>query len=456
MKHRGISPVIAVILIVMLVITAVGITYLWIDNVLKQQKEEVSRTLATDVKLFALSCFENDKSDSIRIGLSNNGETQLDMSKVDIHIRDVTSSQLVTVKKNLDWSEKDFSAPKSEDIVSVTFNNTFEDRGEPYVVQLTFPQTELSVQRRCTTQPGSDKKTVYYRNITIVHSGQPLSNYQVRLQLNTKDLIQSGKLHGDCTNLAIRTNDGNTIPYWIDTPSCNTPQTAIWTKVPNISSGNTTLRLEYGDIDSIGESGENTFLFFDDFETYGSWEDMQARGWQKKDATVTIAPGKTGQAAQLTPGENTNWKHYVVRGSLTTEPYVLEMDYKTERSADGPVVKWTGDGNWWGTEHHPVAEVRGYHTGAGQFMCDSGESLQEGQWTDQRYLVNSTFVRHWIGDEVQFTQDSCLNNKQLDPPFKVGWNAHAGWGPAYIDNIRVRKYAATSPTVMVGAEQESV
>jgi Uncharacterized conserved protein len=89
---------------------------------------------------------------------------------------------------------------------------------------------------------------LYYRDITISNSlDQELTDYQVKIVLDTYSLILGGKLRSDCGDIRFTDAGDNLLPYWIEPETCNSQNTVIWVKVPYIpASGQTTIRLWYG------------------------------------------------------------------------------------------------------------------------------------------------------------------------------------------------------------------
>ncbi|MCW1307591.1 MAG: DUF2341 domain-containing protein, partial [Candidatus Nanoarchaeia archaeon] len=113
----------------------------------------------------------------------------------------------------------------------------------------------------------------YSYRISIDNTKNPntLTNYPVRIVVDTYTLISQGKMRSDCGDIRFSTssNDWNVatgLPYWIES-GCNTLNTVIWVKVPSIpASSTTTIYMYFGDpsVTSIS-NGDETFSFFDDF-----------------------------------------------------------------------------------------------------------------------------------------------------------------------------------------------
>ncbi len=111
----------------------------------------------------------------------------------------------------------------------------------------------------------------YRLPITIQeNSGNTLTDYQVLIVVDTASLISQGKMNSDCSDIRfVYKNSSGTyeIPYWIEDGTCNTPNTNIWVKVPEIPANSMiTLYMFYGNPDATSNSNiDNTFIFGDDF-----------------------------------------------------------------------------------------------------------------------------------------------------------------------------------------------
>lgn len=116
----------------------------------------------------------------------------------------------------------------------------------------------------------------YLKPITITNSttaNTTLNNYQVKLIVDTKTLIDGKKMRADCNDLRIKDTDQSTdLPYWIE-KGCNTAQTTIWTKIPSLLPGSKTIYLGYGSSYNTASTsnGSGVFEFFDNFDTLTNW-----------------------------------------------------------------------------------------------------------------------------------------------------------------------------------------
>ena len=63
-----------------------------------------------------------------------------------------------------------------------------------------------------------------------------LTNFQVKLVLNTQDLVVSGKMQANGGDLRLRDKTGNSLSFWIENGTMNQPTTVVWVKMPSIAA----------------------------------------------------------------------------------------------------------------------------------------------------------------------------------------------------------------------------
>jgi hypothetical protein len=114
----------------------------------------------------------------------------------------------------------------------------------------------------------------FRRNI-VLSASKALSDYQVKVVLDTQSLIAAGKMRSDCADIRFADSDRfSSLSYFLES-GCNTPETVFWINVPIIVPEKKIFAY-YGQPASGSESsGERTFIFFDGFE--GS--DIDASKW---------------------------------------------------------------------------------------------------------------------------------------------------------------------------------
>ena len=90
-----------------------------------------------------------------------------------------------------------------------------------------------------------DSNYMYRQGYNITNSGGTLTNYELRLVINTAALITAGKMQSDCDDIRFSLSNHTTaIPYTVT--GCNTTTTNIYVTIPSLPNGTTTIFMYYG------------------------------------------------------------------------------------------------------------------------------------------------------------------------------------------------------------------
>ena len=103
-----------------------------------------------------------------------------------------------------------------------------------------------------------------YRKSISISSSSNLTDYQIKLAVT----YSNSSMKSDFSDLRF-TDSGYTtlLNYWIESYTAST-SAVVWVKVPSISTSGTTIYMYYGNsAASTASSGDNTFEFFDDFNS---------------------------------------------------------------------------------------------------------------------------------------------------------------------------------------------
>ncbi|NME70881.1 DUF2341 domain-containing protein [Flammeovirga aprica] len=104
------------------------------------------------------------------------------------------------------------------------------------------------------------------QKIEIKNAGTIINDYQLKITINSEELISQDMMSSDGSDIRFKDQYGNILSYWIEDGSINTNQTNIWLRVPKIENGSNPIYFYYGNPHAVAQSsGENTFLYFDDF-----------------------------------------------------------------------------------------------------------------------------------------------------------------------------------------------
>ena len=111
----------------------------------------------------------------------------------------------------------------------------------------------------------------YRDSIQITNPGAvSLTDFQVNVTLDSD--FDFSRASADGRDLRFTSGDGvYVLPYWIESWSPSMGSASIWVKVNEIPVTGSTVYMYYGNTSALpGSSGDNTFLFFDDFSSAAS------------------------------------------------------------------------------------------------------------------------------------------------------------------------------------------
>jgi hypothetical protein len=92
----------------------------------------------------------------------------------------------------------------------------------------TFDAMVIPSEGICGGQPGA----VTLAEVTVDYSaGAVLTDYAIRVALDTHDWIEQGALAADCSNLELAT-DAGPLAIWVSEHACGESDTAVWVKLP--------------------------------------------------------------------------------------------------------------------------------------------------------------------------------------------------------------------------------
>lgn len=243
------------------------------------------------------------------------------------------------------WTQTDWSGGVSSGTVKSTVS-TYSSKTN--IDTSTSGQFMLDVK---STWSDSLNNWNYRSPITVTNNSSELTDFQVKVSVDTSSLILSSKMESDCKDLRFTKSDGTLLPYWIETGlhGCDTSSTYIWTKFDSLPNGSTDIYLYYGNSSATdAQNGDNVFEFFDDFND-GS---IDGTKWSQGVIGSTSGTNFTESGGYLNGG-NTN--RYIQSTSTFTGNYTAEtrvIDNSSAPNGFTSVGFWASTSNSWGTLIH--------------------------------------------------------------------------------------------------------
>ncbi|MGN6292980.1 MAG: DUF2341 domain-containing protein [Chitinophagaceae bacterium] len=287
----------------------------------------------------------------------------------------------------------------------------------------------------------------YSKKIAFNNTGPALTDFQVKVKVNTQELIGAGKMQASGNDIRFTDASCNDLSYWIES-GINTTNTIIWVKVNSLQANAITiLNMYYGNaLAPAASNGVTTFESFDDFEsgTLSGWTYIGLNTWSVAD----FGGSKRMKGSNLIDDIGTAAVKYT--GPLTD--YAVEMDYLSINSdaMGGVLFEYTDPTNFFAI--HSMTDESNMIM---QSLIVNNIADYTGAW-DYTHYSNVWYKwnveRTSAGAAVYFD-----DQKIIDLPSV--FNSGAGvWGygfaegaEIYIDNFRVRKLAPANTIEQVVA-----
>jgi len=305
----------------------------------------------------------------------------------------------------------------------------------------------------------------YRKSISITSGSSAGTDFQVKINdYNTSTDISAGKMQSDCGDIRFTSSAGIELPYWIET-GCNTSTTDIWVKIDNIpSSGGITIYMYYGNPSAEnGSDGDETFIFFDDFES-GNLDKWEISGTSYGSWTAATDYAKEGNYSAK--GQDTSTSGFPsLYKNITLTSFVVEQNVRFGETNLYHYPFWwhgqSGGDLYWG-----VASGTGYwqyHIGSGYTDYSPSTSYSSGTWYKQVVKFDpdaSPNAKHYLSiDSTDFSAVDAKNRSGtlitgIDVIKIIPGAASESGGDLWIDNLFVRKFMATEPTVGSPSSEE--
>jgi hypothetical protein len=296
-----------------------------------------------------------------------------------------------------------------------------------------------------------------YRKKIIIDNTQnssALTDYQVLVTVNTKELIDAGRMQSNGNDIRFTDSDGSTnLYYWIES-GINTVSTRIWVKVPSIPASSTkTIYMYYGNPSaSSASSGDNVFLFFDDFSSgnLNKWTNLSGT-WSV--TTATLPDGTSGYVARNgdASGAQRSIRSASSIGSdnLIIEGYIniTNVNYSGAlclRLSDGSNFYFSG----FSFGNHFLSIAKNV-SGTISELTFTGSAATG--WKFLHFRISGTNLYAKTGSVELSATDTSLSSGNY-----VGLYTYGGGNTVYWWQIRVRKYTSIEPYISIsGLEQNS-
>jgi len=298
-----------------------------------------------------------------------------------------------------------------------------------------------------------DDSFTYRQRVDITNAGTAQTDFQVTITLNTSALISAGKMQSDCDDIRITDVNGKVLPIWIETGTnaCNTTTTAIWTKVPAISTTGTTVFLYYGNSSTTNtQNGDNVFEFFDDF----SDNNINTQKWTVNDQTGALTTTETTSVLRRSGTTSLADKWSQISSTISLDNFRI-TDFQTRVNSHpsgegvmsvygGTYLRESNGGSGWKWQYYTT----------GWFDVGNSAVVNGGSFINISTVSESTGLTIYENGTNIGKRSYAISSGTSPLGFSVR-QYNAGESLSIdIDNIRVRKYTTTPPTVASPTNEE--
>jgi hypothetical protein len=283
-------------------------------------------------------------------------------------------------------------------------------------------------------------------------AGWLVTDFQVRVQVAYQNGMQP-----DFADIRFTAADGTTLlSHWLESHISAT-YGVFWVKIPSIpaSPGTTTIYVYYGNPQASSRSDiHSVFLFGDDF----SDADWTTENWSNAGGTWTVSSGMllgNGNSATYRSAEAIPEESRVMEGRMSTtvggqNPWDmgwLFVKYKDTLNDVYALIYHHG-GIYSGGDVGITVEYQGgstvYDTSAG-----ATPAINPASWNNFKVQVNGVNAKLWVNGQLHIEAENGTIANLVNSSIAVGTSA----ANAKFDDIRVRKYAPSDPSVTAGSIQ---
>ncbi|MDD5071471.1 MAG: DUF2341 domain-containing protein [Patescibacteria group bacterium] len=287
----------------------------------------------------------------------------------------------------------------------------------------------------------SYRKTIPIANATTTI----LTDYQVKITVASStsgDVTCSGNCQSDFDDVRFTASDGVTLlDYWRESYVAST-DSIFWVEIPSLSAEATsTIYMYYGNgAVSTTSNGDNTFRFFDDFES-----GYPGTKWTGETDYGSVTDGILSYYSGVG-----SWKK-MYSASQYSPSYALRSKSKLDNTGGFGLDQAIG------FEANPCCSGRALIYGTGLLSNDDAGtgSVSTGHWSyDTWYIFD---VNHLSGSSIALYVDGDLKVTKTDYVGTLDQNVSIGSYRArnYTDWILVREYVDPEPTIGTPGSQET-
>ena len=307
-----------------------------------------------------------------------------------------------------------------------------------------------------------DSNYKYRKKLTVTNNAaSAISDYSVKLILDTQTLVASNKLKSNCDDLRLVYFDGITSTELdIINELCNSASTEIWFKIKNsinANSAGSNYYLYYGNPSAINPpSNRNSiYLKWDDFST-NTLSNYQLGNWLCYHGSCNNFMNLSYDNGRIL-FNTTNDHDSGLRLGLNQKDVYAKVTYSVsgsylENSTVGIGLRWAGDDEYYtahiaGNEYPSPAIAKEKRTKYVKKNTTITYHPGDGTLFTLAFAVWDENLKLWYNNILMLSGDDDDIDDAGDIVFEVGQAI------GYIDEILVRKYTEPEPSITLADEE---
>ena len=282
-----------------------------------------------------------------------------------------------------------------------------------------------------------------YRKPFIItnRNSTSLTDFQVKISLNTASLISAGKMLATGADIRFADSLCNNLSYTID-DSINTTTTSIWVKVNNLAAvSNKTIYLYYGNATAIAASNpDSTFLLYDAFN--GS--SLNTSKWNSFGVNPTVSSGAINFSTSSSASTIRSIR-------VMPKPYVAEIQVASSTGSWpslGQLNQNTFNGVGMFQQTGSNTHINSFNPSGSSYSSFFSSDVYGGNvgiWSIL-WQAQNNFTAAWLSNSITKTT-STVGDVPADSLHAAFGLLNSGTGSMNVDWFRARKYAALTPSV---------
>ena len=291
----------------------------------------------------------------------------------------------------------------------------------------------------------------YQMELDVTNAGSALlTDFQVMIEFNSTAYVNAGKMKISGADIRFMDNDNNLLSHWIVPGTFNTTNTQIWINISEIPSGSSIIYMYYGNNDAYNtSSGEETFVFFDDFiRGTGNWIFCGGGNYLDNGKLVLYSE------------ESDNNQALMKTNKAFTAPFISEMNvtnYSGDESKLISIAQLNSSTEGYGLtsfESNDKMEITKYFSGSGCFDYESPlgfAGLSSGLTGIWKFVWKDQNHQQGVKGNVNLQ----VTNADYSYPATLysGAAVYGSTASVTLDWYRIRKWADTEPVLnLTGVE----